>query len=538
MVLAVALGAPCVAQERPNILLMVAEDMSHRLGSFGDTVARTPNLDELARRSVRFPQTFTTAGVCAPSRAALITGQHQISFGAQHMRTTTGPLGPYLALPAAEVKAFPELLRQAGYYTMNDGKLDYQFSGIRANSGPPTIWDQEGSRDWSSRPSDQPFFAMINFMETHESGIMATQGEPYSQSHERTMVMRRSAELIAPAVTDPADVSVPPYYPDVPEVRADMARHYDNIHLMDARAGELLAKLKAEGLDTNTIVIWTTDHGDGLPRAKRELYDSGIRVPLMIHFPENLAPADWKEGTVDSRLISFVDLAPTILTLAGVSIPAYYHGDNLLTSQRQYVYASRDRIDEVVDRQRAIRDARYKYVRSWFPLVASGHKLTYRDNLTMVRAMRAMYEQDMLNAAQRLWFEPAGVERLYDLVTDPYELDNLAGHPDLQGVRKRLSKALTAWQAEIGDTSHVPEVAMRERFLDHGEIVQTPVPTMSEKDGWITISAVPGASIEYRIDDGRWQLYVRPVENVSGRVKARAVRYGWRTSSTTELVIR
>ena len=169
----------------PNILLLVAEDLGPRIGSFGDNQARTPNLDALAQQSTRFTKVFTTAGVCAPSRAALITGQHQISFGAQHMRTSTSPLGAYLAQPEKNLRALPELLRQLGYYTYTDNKLDYQFSGIRAGSGPFSLWDAQGRRaeDWRQRKPGQPFFGLINFMHTHESGVMRASGPSYSNGH-------------------------------------------------------------------------------------------------------------------------------------------------------------------------------------------------------------------------------------------------------------------------------------------------------------------------------------------------------------------
>ena len=230
----------------PNILLLVAEDLSPRLGSFGDPLAKTPNIDTLAQRSTRFTQVFTTAGVCAPSRAALITGQHQISFGAQHMRSSTSPLGRYLAQPAIELRALPELLRQLGYFTYTDNKLDYQFSGIRAGTGPFTLWDKDGARaeDWRLRKPDQPFFGLINFMHTHESGIMRPDGMSYSQSHTQSQNMRKALGLVATSITDPKHVQLPPYYPDLPDVRADIARHYDNIHAMDQRVGEILAALQ------------------------------------------------------------------------------------------------------------------------------------------------------------------------------------------------------------------------------------------------------------------------------------------------------
>ncbi len=526
---------------RPNILLLVAEDLSPRIGSYGDTLARTPNIDQLAAQGTRYINVFTTAGVCAPSRAALITGQHQISFGAQHMRTTTGPLGPYLAQPAAGVRAFPELLRAAGYYTYTDQKLDYQFSGIRSGSGPFTIWSEDGASDtaWRNRTADQPFFALINFLETHESGVMRARGPAHSPAHAATQQMRKTLGLVAASVTDPADVVVPPYYPDLPETRTDIARHYDNIHAMDHRVGAIVSALETDGLLQNTLILWTTDHGDGLPRAKRELFDSGIKVPLIMRLPEALSVADGRqdatvEGGVDQRLVSFVDLAPTVLAFAGIQPPDYLHGENFLTSNRHYVYASRDRIDEVMDRQRSIRSNRYKYIKSWYPEVAGGHPLNYRDNLDMVRAWRKAWQAGPLPAVQSRWFEPAGEEQLYDIVADPHELINLAGSADHQTILQDMRAALDAFLAEVGDTGAIPESELRAMYLQDGTLPQTPPPAITINNGMLSLTSENDASIGYRLSSSpNWYLYTRPVSievSRSSSVTAKAIRYGWRES--------
>ncbi len=531
LLLCVGAAAGRAAERPPNILLLVAEDLSPRVGPYGDTVARTPNLDALARRSVRFERVFTTAGVCAPSRAALITGQHQISFGGQHMRTSTGPLGEYYAQPPAGLKAFPELLRAAGYFTFTDGKLDYQFSGIAAGSGPFTLWDAEGAEaHWSQRAPDQPFFGLINFLHTHESGVMRPDGEPLSATHAQTQRFRRQLGLVSDAVTDPADVVLPPYYPDLPAVRRDLARHYDNVHAMDRRVGELLAALDADGLADDTIVLWTSDHGDGLPRAKRELTDAGLQVPMLLHIPPRHAPAGWPGNGIDDRLVSFVDLAPTVLAWAGVRAPEALHGHDFLgETRRRHVFASRDRIDEMTDRQRAVRDERYKYIRSWHPDLPGGHPLDYRDNLDMVRALRQAYAAGELDAAQRQWFEPVGEERLYDTLEDPHELRNLAADPAHAEVRRRLRDALIDWLARVGDLGRLPEEELRARFLVDGEVPRTPAPAARIEGGRLIAEAVDGASIGYQQGAGRWRLYSGPVA-VDGPVSVKAVRYGWRES--------
>ncbi len=531
------------ASPRPNVLLLVAEDLSPRLGAYGDRVAQTPNLDALAGRSVRFTNVFTTAGVCAPSRAALITGLHQISFGAQHMRASTGPLGEYYAQPPSDVRAFPELLRAAGYFTFTDSKLDYQFSGIRAGSGPFTIWDIDGAGDtaWRQRAQDQPFFGMINFLETHESGVMRPDGPAHSESHRATQRMRASAGLMAPKVTAPAVIELPPYYPDVPEVRRDIARHYDNIAAMDARVGRILEALRQDGLANDTVVIWTSDHGDGLPRAKRELYDSGIHVPLLLHHPGDAQNA----GTVDERLVSFVDLAPTILELAGVAPPAYLHGRSMLTAApREYVFASRDRIDEVPDRQRAVRDARYKYIKSYRADLAAGHPLDYRDNLDMVRIWRTLFEDGELTGLQARWFQPQGAERLFDTQTDPHEIDNLAGKVSHAAHLQRLRRALERFQTRVGDTSETPEASLRAQYLDNGRVPVTPAPMLCRHDlrgdgdpPRIGVTGTVSVGVRAAGTAERWRLMTDPVTlDTPQGLEFRAVRYGWRPSNVIKIV--
>ena len=513
--------------ERPNILLLVAEDLSPRIEPYGDDLAKTPNLTKLGTKSIRFTSTFTTAGVCAPSRASLITGQHQISFGAQHMRTSTSPLGKYLALPPDQVKAFPELLRREGYFTFTDSKLDYQFSGIRSGSGPFTIWDSEGSSDtgWRDRNENQPFFGMINFFETHESGVMRPSGIPHSATHLATQLAR--LKLVAPEVTNPHDVKLPPYYPNTDVVRRDIARHYDNIALMDERLGAITRALKEDGLFEDTIIIWTSDHGDGLPRAKRELLDSGIKVPLLIKLQCN---AETKcVAKTDDRLVSFVDLAPTILSLASAPVPHWLHGQNIFDSSRTYVFASRDRIDEVEDRQRAIRSKDYKYIRSWYPGVPGGHELDYRDNLDMVRNWRKLFLEKKLTTIESKWFEPPGERQLYNVFEDPFETNNLINKKEHEHIARDLDQQLTDFLIRVGDKSELSEDEMKETFLCNGEICQTAAPTLTWENGKAHLSSKEGASIGYQAKKSdQWSLYIAPLDLSTFRYKA--VRYGFEES--------
>ena len=525
----VMMTSPIGNSKPPNILMLIAEDLSPRIQPYGDQQANTPHLADLASQSTLFTNVFTTAGVCAPSRAALVTGQHQISFGAQHMRTSTSPFGKYFALPPEQVKAFPELLRQKGYFTFTDNKLDYQFSGIRAGSGPFSIWDQEDSGDtgWRDRQPHQPFFGLINFFETHESGVMRPDGFPNSPTHLATQLARLT--LAAPQITNQRSLILPPYYPNIPSVRADMARHYDNIALMDTRVGRILAALNEDGLLGNTIIIWTADHGDGLPRAKRELFDSGIKVPFLLRMPcQNGKPC---QSNIDDRLVSFVDIAPTILSLAQAPIPSWLHGVNFLKSDRKHIFASRDRIDEVEDRQRAVRNQHFKYIRSWKPEVPGGHELSYRDNIDMVRDWRRLFNENKLNNAQSNWFKAPGYKQLYNLAKDPYEITNLAGVPDHKHIVNDMDKILSDFLQKVGDTSHKTEEEMKAQLLCHKKICKTPAPEIIWTDGKAHLYSEMSASIGYKIASSEnWSLYQKPIDEQNFQYKA--VRYGYYESDT------
>ena len=524
---------------RPNILLLMAEDMGPRVGAFGDALASTPTLDQLAAEGVRYTNTFTAAGVCAPSRAALITGVHQNTLGAGHMRTQSShwPL-QYLAVPAEEVKAFPELLRRAGYYTFTDIKLDYQFSGPSHGTGPATIWDAEGNHHrWHGRESGQPFFGLINFMVTHESMIFAEEDitTPALAAMRRQFRGDARGQPVAPG-----RIPLPPFYPDTPEIRGDMATHYENISIMDSQVAQLIRDLAEDGLLEDTIIIWTTDHGDGLPRFKREVFDTGIHVPLIVRWPSGLAPAGVSAGSVDERLVSFVDLAPTILRMAGVTAPEFVQGRSFLTSQRTYVYAARDRMDSVPDRQRAVRDRRFKYIRTYREQQPGYMDLTFRNQMRLMRVWRAAFTAGTLNATQARWFQPRSAEALFDTHADPYELRNLVADSRYTQVLARMRRALADWQAATPDLGGLSEAEMVDRFWPADSQPHTPPPHFryDAAGSTVSLSAEFSASVRYRIDDGPWRLYVSPVSVSPGaRVAARAVRYGWHESAERDWLV-
>lgn len=535
-IVAWSLLAPAFAKEttQPNILLLVAEDLSSRIGAFGDAVAKTPNIDALAVRGVRYPNTFTTAGVCAPSRTSLITGVHQITVGGMHMRTRSFAAGAYKAVPPPEVKAFPEILRQHGYYTFVSNKLDYQFADVPAQTGPFTIWDQEGAKPgWQQRPGGKPFFGMYHFKITHESQLFAR------------FVAANHASGKVEKVTSLDAVTVPAYLPDTSAIRQDIAQIYNNVHAMDKEVGAILEQLERDGLRDNTIVIFTTDHGDGLPRAKREIYDSGIKVPLIVAWPKQFRPPTLASNTESAQLISFVDLAPSILAMAGATPPEYMQGLPYLVRpelpERGYIYASKDRLDEVPFRERAVRSPRYKYIRNYLPGKPGAANLQYREQLAAMKSLREEYQADRLNADQRQWFLPTPEEQLFDLYADPNEVNNIVSDDAYLEVLQRHRQALARWQQQVTDLGEFSEAEVAQKFWpDFTQPTTTPPKISALGERRFTLqSTTTGSSLGYRIDDGPWQIYTGPITVPGGsRLEAKAVRYGWNESTPAKIEVK
>lgn len=551
LLLAIALAAcshaSAHAASRPNIVLIVAEDMSPHLGIFGDFVARTPRLDALARESVVFTRAYATSPVCAPSRAALATGMHQAAIGAQHMRTRgaaglpSGAGFDYDVVPPPHVKAFPELLRRAGYATVNAYKTDYQFGE------PFTIWDTQVRNDlaWRALPQGRPFFAMINLQVTHESYIWPTDMVAPSPLVQR--ILARNARDLAPhsALTDPASVVVPPHLPDTPVVRRDLARHYDNIAIMDGQVGAILDALAADGRLRDTIVIWTSDHGDGLPHAKRRLGEAGLHVPLMVRLPDGAGA-----GTRRNDLVSFVDLAPSILTLAGVAAPPHMHGEALLTRAparpRKAVFAAADRFDNVPGRARAVIDENFIYIRNDTPARPALEPLPFRDAMPVMQELWRLKAEGGLTDVQRRQFEPRPKEELYDRGRDRDHTRNLASEPAFQGELARLRRLSSTHAARVEDWANQDERAMVETRMWPNLRQPETAPPLAEwivRDGQLLLSlssATQGASIGYRHDGdppNAWRLYTGPAR-IPGpaTVTAKAIRYGFKESSETKIM--
>jgi N-sulfoglucosamine sulfohydrolase len=531
---------------RPNILWISVEDMSPHLGVYGDPLARTPALDRLAAQSVRFTRAFSTAPVCAPSRAAIITGMYQTAIGAQHMRTTEDGVpelpGPYLAVPPFYVKAFPEYLRAAGYYTTNRVKTDYQF-GV-----PFTIWDDVSqTAHWRNRGDRaQPFFSVFNLMVTHESSIFPSS----------------PARKGKPLVTDPAAIRVPPYYPDTPVIREDLARMYDNIADMDGQVAAILRELEEDGLADDTVVFFWSDHGDGVPRAKRSLYDSGLRVPLMIRWPKGLGPGP-APATTSDRLVSLLDLAPTVLRLAGVPVPAHLQGEVLVgpssRPSRQFIFAARDRMDIEYDMMRSARDGRFLYIRNFQPELPYAGHITYRNQSAIIQEWFRLQAAGSLAGPPALWMRTSRpAEELYDTVDDPHQVRDLSADPGHGPTLERMRAAVAGWMRDIGDQGLINEAEMIQRMWPGGVQPETAPPYIvprtttadPSRPETMTVGApmevaiyVPtqGASIGYTTEDGpsaRWRLYTGPIRVSSPMtLRAKAIRYGYKESAETRLAL-
>ncbi len=425
------------------------------------------------------------------------------------------------------MKAFPELLRAGGYYTTNNGKTDYQFGD------PFTVWDANApDADWRGRAEGQPFFAMFNILLTHESYIWPTDRKTDNPLLAAVTQRNRNDLANKVRVTDPADVIVPPYLPDTPTVREDIATHYDNIAFAERQVADILARLEEDGLLGETIIIVTSDHGDGFPRMKRTVYDSGIKVPMMIRYPDGAMA-----GTSDDRLVSFVDLAPTILAMADLATPEFVQGGNFTTGQaRDFIFAAADRHDAAPGRTKAVRDARFKYIRNYNPELAVLRPLAFRDALpTMQEIWRLARAGELTDDQRRLVESPRGAEELYDLLADPDEVRNLAGNPAYADTKQRLSAALDQWIERTGDLSAMPEPEMIAAMWPGMVQPVTAAPEFSSNDGRVSISsATLGAGIAFSLDGSdpaAGQIYTGPVSVAAGQVlKAKAVRYGYAAS--------
>ena len=541
-----------LSPNRPNILWLVTEDMGAYIPPFGDSTIQTPNLSRLAKEGVIYPNLYSTSGVCAPSRAAIATGMYPSSIGANHMRTNSNMdktgLPTYEAVPPPQVKMISELLRLEGYYCTNNYKEDYQFKA------PKTAWDESSKyAHWRNRKDNQPFFSVFNFTETHESGLF----EPYGFRHiearhyhsgdtSYTWKPGRMTEAETPVhLSKNTEFSIPPYLPDNEVVRNDMWKLYNNISEMDSQIGAVLDQLEEDGLLENTIIMFYGDHGGPLPRQKRLVYDSGLNTPMIIRFPDK-----WNAGTKDEQLVSFVDFAPTLLSLSGTEPFDYMQGQAFLgdyksKKERPYIHAAGDRFDGVTDVIRAVRDDRFKYIKNYRPNQHYYLPIVYRERIPTMQELLRLREEGKLNSIQMQWFrESKPTEELFDCKTDPHELNNLANQPEHQDKLQELKKEMKRWLAAIDDQPNLPEQELINRLWNNKKTQPiTAPPTIKTSNGKIKIDCpTEGASIGYKIitDQGTtlkaWSVYTTPFEvSTDRKLLVKAHRIGYKASKKVKI---
>lgn len=431
--------------ERPNIVWIVCEDMNPILGCYDDKMAKTPNIDKLAETGVVYRQAYANAPICAPARSCLITGVYPTSMGTPHLRQEQ-------TIPEW-LQPFPKILSKNGYFTSNQNKTDFNFS-------PEGVFNyhKEDLYPWRQRAEGQPFFSFFNIGDTHEGPSNSTEN-----------YQRVTANLSPEQFTSPDSVTLPPYYPDTPEMRKIWARYYDLAAAMDVKVGQILKNLEEDGLMENTIVFFFSDHGHGLPRYKRWLNITGLRVPFVVHVPKKFQHlVQNKPGSENFDLISFVDFAPTVLNLAGVEIPQHMNGIPFLgeniPAPHDFLFAARDRADDMYELSRAIHDKNFIYVRHFLPhlpYIQTG--IINSDGKDSYRELRRAHIAGELPAPGELMWYAKPVEELYDLQADPQELNNLATSPEYAEVIVKMRGLLKDQILKTRDACFLfePEMMMR-----------------------------------------------------------------------------
>jgi N-sulfoglucosamine sulfohydrolase len=422
--------ASASAADRPNIVWIVGEDMGPELASYGDAQAITPNMDRLAREGTRFTKAFTHCAVCAPSRSGLITGRYPISIGTQHMRSKL------IAPPVT----FTKRLQDAGYHVSWPGKTDFNFDEPKDFATVRKPWHK--GADAPKLP--EPFFAYVNFTQSHESQVRNDK-DKYAANITRLKPSERR---------DPARMVLPPFWPDAPIVREELARYYDLVTSVDYDVGDVLTYLDRHGLAENTVVFLFGDHGRGMPRYKRWVNDTGTHVPLIVRWPGKV-----KAGAVREDLVEFLDLSATALALGTGKVPADLEGQAMLTpgggapaEPRKYVHAHRDYMDEVLDRIRSVRDGRFRYIRNYMPELPYSQRNAYMEIGKTMQTWREWHAAGKLDPVQALFFaDKKPAEELYDCEADPFEVKNLINDPQHAAKLAELRAEMDRWLKATND---------------------------------------------------------------------------------------
>ena len=537
------------ADFRPNIVWIVTEDLSPIIPPFGDSTIQTPNLSRLAAEGIRFTNVYSTSGVCAPSRNSIATGMYHNSIGGNHMRTTSNTketgLPKYESTPPPSVKMMSEILRMNGYYCTNNSKNDYQFQA------PVTAWDVNGNKGhWRDRAPGQPFFSIFNPTVTHESGLFESpfnRNNGYQRYEDRILRIpfyHSSDSNYMKPFTQPIHISkdldfpIPPYLPDNEITRRDMWKTYNNIAEMDRQVGIIIDQLEEDGLLDSTIIFWYGDHGGPMPRQKRLLYDSGLRLPLIVRMPNQ-----WKAGAIDDQLASFVDFAPTVFSLAGIKPPDYLQGQAFMgtykaAEERDYIYAAADRLDAQYDGIRAVRDKNFKYLKNLRPEQAYYLSVKYREHIPTMQELLRMRDEGTLNEYQAQWFrQQKPEEELFLASEDPHELNNLADDPKYADQLAKMRQACNQWMDEINDLGRMEEIDEIKYLWGGLEQPKTAAPAINMANGKATITCTTeGASIGYKIvrngkEPDSWAIYSAPITvPEDSELKVVAHRIGYKPS--------
>ena len=523
------------SDEKLNVIWISCEDMGPVLSSYGVKEISTPNIDKLAKEGIKYTNAYSTVGVCAPSRFSIITGMYPARLGAHNMRTgnfytykdpdkltykqnkgvidKSGINVPeYEVVTPTNIKAFTEYLRNENYYCINNNKCDYQFNS------PFTAWDEvSGNISYKDRPKNTPFFYVKNLMVTHESRIWLRKNEP---------------------ITVNKDIlKIPAYYPDIPEVRNDIAIKYSNIQEMDRQVGEIISDLEKNDLLDKTIIFFWSDHGGNLLRQKRAVGNSGLKVPLIIRFPDG-----YRSGEVDNRIVSLMDLGPTTMSLLGIKPPSFLDGKAFLgkykTKPRNYAFGSADRFDESTDMQRSVIDGRFVYIKNFMPELPLIYRNKYREQVSMNKKIIQMDRDDeLIGDSKYIFMKSKQDEELYDLKFDPYEVDNIANNPDYKDKLIELRNALNTWQYEIDDKGFTNESELINEFWPNMIQPITKPVEITVSDNVISLKCeTKGASIGYQIGaqigSQNWKLYNKPFDLSSNqKLATRAIKIGYKASS-------
>ena len=523
--------------EKLNVIWISCEDMGPVLGTYGVNEISTPNIDKLAEQGVKYTNAYSTVGVCAPSRFSIITGMYPARLGAHNMRSgkfytykdpdkltyrqnkgvvdKSGENVPeYEVVTPANVKVFTEYLRNENYYCVNNNKCDYQFNS------PFTAWDEvSGNISYKDRPENTPFFYVKNLMVTHESRIWLRKDEPIT--------------------VDKNILKIPAYYPDIPEVRNDIAIKYSNIQEMDRQVGEIISDLKNDNLLDKTIIFFWSDHGGNLLRQKRAVGNSGLKVPLIVRFPDG-----YRSGEVDDRIVSLMDLGPTTMSLLGIKPPLFLDGKAFLgkfkTKPRSYAFGSADRFDESTDMQRSVIDGRYVYIKNFMPELPLIYRNKYREQVSMNKKIIQMSnDNELIGDSKYIFMKTKQEEELYDLKYDPYEVNNIANNPDYKDKLIELRDALKSWQNEIDDKGFTNESELINEFWPNMIQPLTKPVEITVLDNIISLKCdTSGASIGYQtgsqIGSQNWDLYNKPFNILPNqKIASRAIKIGYKASAIT-----